>query len=198
MNKSSVQKAMWPSQQSLYAVFRGSRNLFPFLGINMIWAESLCFPHPPTPRTVKCFGRSTISAKEVAGIAFLFPTSHRSVWTGSTHCSSHCTWHCHSDHRQGLGSVAWEAPVPLAPWHSPMMAADQDAGTLGTGHHFCRPGCFYTKPQHTVSSGNSMLLAAHLCAVLFSWKILKHIVSRYAGSTNDFSFPFYSARGLYR
>lgn len=114
--------------------------------------------------------------KEVAGIAFLFPTSHRSVWTGSIHCSSRCTWHCHSDHRQGLGSVAWEAPVPPAPWHSPTVAADQGAGTLGTGHHFCSPGCFYTKPQHTVSSGNSVLIAAHLCAALFSWKILKHIV----------------------
>lgn len=164
------------------------------------WSEQTAYvsPHPLTPRTVKCFGHSTISVKEVAGIAFLFPTSHRSVWTGSIHCSSRCTWHCHSDHRQGLGSVAWEAPVPLAPWHSPTVGADWGAGTPGTGHHFCRPGCFYTKPHHTVSSGYSVLLAAHLCAALFSWKIIKHIVSRCAGSTNSFSFPFYSARGLYR
>lgn len=44
MNDSSVQKATCPSQQSLYAVFRGSRHLFPFMGINTNMRRQLIFP----------------------------------------------------------------------------------------------------------------------------------------------------------
>lgn len=44
MKDSSVQKATCPSQQSLYAVFRGSRHLFPFMGINMNVSRQLIFP----------------------------------------------------------------------------------------------------------------------------------------------------------
>lgn len=76
MKDSSVQKATSPSQQSLYAVFRGIKYLFPRTGINRTRADSLCSPpQPPTPRTDKCFGHSTISVKEVAGTSFLFFTN---------------------------------------------------------------------------------------------------------------------------
>jgi len=70
-----VQKATCPSQQSLYAVFRGSRHLFRFLGIKRNTSRQLIISPPPTPRTVKCFGHSTVSVKEVAGIAFLLFTN---------------------------------------------------------------------------------------------------------------------------
>lgn len=44
MNDSSVQKATCPSQQSLYAVFTGSRHVFLFLGINTNTSKQLIFP----------------------------------------------------------------------------------------------------------------------------------------------------------
>lgn len=69
-----MQKATCSSQQSLYAVFRGA-DIYSHLG-NKHEHEHTAYipPLPPTHRTVKCSGHSTISVKEVAGTAFLFFT----------------------------------------------------------------------------------------------------------------------------
>lgn len=74
MNDSSVQKATCPSQQSLYAVFRGSRHLFPFLGTNtsrqLIFPPTLPFPGLLSVLEIAPFQRR----KQLVSISSSLPT----------------------------------------------------------------------------------------------------------------------------